>query len=533
MIQEMESQFVKHIPCLKCGSKDNNSLYSDGHTFCFGCETWAAGNGDKTSVRKTMPKEVSEVLEGTVVGSLKDRGLTKDTLKKFGVRLSVSNGLPTRHHYPYHNSSGDIIAWKVRQVPKTFHAEGNIKDAGLFGQQVFPAGGKKLTLCEGELDALASYQMRGSSWPTVSIKTGAASAYTECKKAFEYLNSFEEIIINFDNDEPGKKAAKEVASLFPKKAKIFQGQLKDACEYLKDHKSKEYVSEWWNAKEYRPDDILSGEAMWDIVTQERAEATAHYPWSGLQAMTFGIRTSEMTTVLAGTGVGKTQFLREISQHVFNSTEHNLGLIYLEETKWLTGRGPMSIYMNRPLHLPTTTYTDEELREAHDATWGTDRLFTLSDSWSDNSIDYIMDKITYLAVGCDCKFIVLDHISFLVSDQSGDERKMLDEIAHKLKAATVDLDINLHIIAHARRQTGKPLEEGGQVSLSDIRGTAGIGQLSNLVMGLERDGQNEDPIIANTTTVRIVKNRFSGKTGVAARLFYDEFTGRMTEVYDDE
>jgi len=31
------SVFIKHIPCDSCGSRDNAGLYSDGHTYCFGC----------------------------------------------------------------------------------------------------------------------------------------------------------------------------------------------------------------------------------------------------------------------------------------------------------------------------------------------------------------------------------------------------------------------------------------------------------------------------------------------------------------
>lgn len=526
-----ESKFLHHTPCPSCNSKNNNALYDDGHTYCFGCETWRGSDRQIVPGKKETPlsKEVESYLEGTVVGSLNDRGITKDTMKKYGVRLSVSNNIPTKHHYPYTNSHGDIVAWKVRGVPKTFHVEGDINAAGLFGQDVFPAGGKKLTLCEGELDALASFQIRGSKWPTVSIPQGAPSAYKYCKKNFEYLNSFEEIFIDFDNDEQGQKAAKEVASLFPKKARIKRGVLKDACEYLRQGKEQLYTQEWWDAKEYKPDDILFGEALWDIVNTKDNVSFFQYPWSGLNYMTYGGRAGEMVTVLAGTGVGKTTFLREITHGVFNTTTESLGLIYLEETKKETTLGPMSMQLSRPMHLPDAIYTPAEKRQAFDETWGTKRLYTLSDSWSDNSLEYIVDKITYLVKGCDCKYIVLDHISFLVSDQHGDERKMLDEIAHKLKAATVELNIHLCIIAHARRTAGKPLEEGGKVSLSDIRGTAGIGQLSNIVMGLERDGQNEDSILKNTTRVRVVKNRFSGRTGLACNLLYDETSGRMTEV----
>ena len=39
-----DSEFVSHLPCEKCGSSDANSLYSDGHTYCFSCNTYANTN---------------------------------------------------------------------------------------------------------------------------------------------------------------------------------------------------------------------------------------------------------------------------------------------------------------------------------------------------------------------------------------------------------------------------------------------------------------------------------------------------------
>lgn len=38
------SQFQKHEPCFKCGSRDNLARYSDGHGYCFGCGYWEPGN---------------------------------------------------------------------------------------------------------------------------------------------------------------------------------------------------------------------------------------------------------------------------------------------------------------------------------------------------------------------------------------------------------------------------------------------------------------------------------------------------------
>jgi len=50
----------------------------------------------------------------------------------------------------------------------------------------------------------------------------------------------------------------------------------------------------------------------------------------------------------------------------------------------------------------------------------------------------------------------------------------------------------------------------------------------MVLGLERNGQADDPIERNTTHVRVLKNRFCGTTGKACALLYDAKTGRMEE-----
>ena len=63
----------------------------------------------------------------------------------------------------------------------------------------------------------------------------------------------------------------------------------------------------------------------------------------------------------------------------------------------------------------------------------------------------------------------------------------------------------------------------------LRGSHSIAQISDSVIALERDQQATDPVKANTTTVRVLKNRYAGETGVATYLLYDKDTGRMQEI----
>jgi twinkle protein len=194
---------------------------------------------------------------------------------------------------------------------------------------------------------------------------------------------------------------------------------------------------------------------------------------------------------------------------------------------------MSLSAGKPLHLPTTDYTQDEWDNSFEETLGTGR-YVFFDSFGSNNIDTIIDTIKYMCHACGCKYIFLDHISILVSDQSaGDERKALDEIATKLKTLTIELDIWLGMVSHSKRPSGKPHEEGGHTSLSELRGTAAIGQLSNMVLGLERNGQDSDLYLRNVTLIRVLKNRFSGLTGPACHLHYERDTGRLTQIDDPD
>ena len=141
----------------------------------------------------------------------------------------------------------------------------------------------------------------------------------------------------------------------------------------------------------------------------------------------------------------------------------------------------------------------------------------------------MSQIRYLAKAMDCKWIILDHLSIVVSSQEGgDERKNIDAIMTKLRTLVQELGVGLFLVSHLKRSSGQAHEDGGKISLSELRGSQSIAQLSDIVLGLERDQQNDDEVVRNTTTVRVLKNRYTGLTGPACYLKYDKVTGRMLE-----
>lgn len=472
----------------------------------------------------TQPVENIKV--SGVIASIPDRKLDRKVVDIYKVLQEGTN-----HKYPYYKD-GKVIAVKTRYPNKEFSVQGQINQAELFGQNTFPAGGRTLTIVEGELDALSAHQMLNE--PVVSV-TSASSAVSDLKRNYEYVDSFKQIVIAFDNDKVGQEAAKKAAGLFdPKKVRLMKMSLhKDPSDYLVKGNIREFYESHKTSAPFTPDGIVAGSSIYDLLLKKPEYQAIQYPWKGVQDYTYGLRTGELVTIIAGTGVGKTQVMRELVHSILTGTENNIGVLFLEEPIRDTGLGLMSIHANKRLFLPDTEYTKEEFDAAYMATIGSNRLF-LYDSFGSNSIDKILSTIRFLVRSLDCRYIVLDHISIVVSDQgSGDERRALDEIATKLKTLTVELNICIIMAAHLKRgSNGQSHEEGGQVSLSDIRGTAGIGQLSNIILGLERNTQADDPSERHIVRVRVVKNRFNGMTGLATHLRYQPGSGRLLEEEPD-
>jgi twinkle protein len=254
----------------------------------------------------------------------------------------------------------------------------------------------------------------------------------------------------------------------------------------------------------------------------------------LNKLTYGIRHGELVTITAGSGLGKSQLLREIVWHLLGNTDENVGLMFMEEGIRKTGLSMMSLAANKPLHLPDTISDEEERKDAFERTLGTGRLY-LFNHFGSNNIDTIVNRVRYLAKALNCKYIALDHISLVVSSQeNGDERKAIDELMTKLRMVVQETFITLFVVSHLKRPDGgKGHEEGAVTSLAQLRGSASIAQLSDMVIGLERNGQAEDLMERNTTRLRVMKNRYNGDCGPACALLYNRQTGRMLEVEDVE
>ena len=517
-----DSEFIKHLPCTHCSSSDGMALYSDGHTFCFVCNTTTRDNGntvlDTSDVR-------SDLLQGKFI-PLPKRKLTLETCKKWDYAIAEYNN-ETVQVATYYDKNKKPVFQKVRFKNKEFKTIGDINKATLYGQHLWNSGGKILCVCEGEIDTLSLSQLFNHKYAVVGIPNGVNGAVKSLKKQLEFLESFEQVIFFMDQDDAGQECAKKSAELLSVgKAKIATFELKDVNEMLVSGLGADVIKAMWEAKTHRPDGVVAGEELWEVIRKEDEKATAFYPYEGLNRKLFGIRKREIVTICGGSGIGKSLMTKEIAYHLIKAGKR-IGIISLEESLKRTCEGIIGLHLNKPIHINRDNVSETELLQAYKETIGNGNVF-LYDHWGSVEEDTIINKIKYFAKALDIEYLFIDHISIIVSGlETNDERKTIDLLMTKLRALTEQLNIGVIIISHLKIPEGnKDHTDGLKTSLGQLRGSGSIGQLTDICIGCERSTSDVED--SKKTTVRILKNRFAGITGVGTTLKYNSDTGRLQE-----
>ena len=527
------------LPCPECTSTDAYHVYEDEddkiHGYCFSCELWQGDEATKKYLSEGVDKPrkvcypitLSNTISNTRVNTTMDtnnsntkvvpkvyRGISKATLEFFGVYQDESTIV-----FPYKDAK------KHRSLKqKDFWIEGDFANSPMFGSTHFNSGSAKtITITEGELDAMSVFEMMGK-FPVISVKS-ASTAARDCANQHEFINSFDKIVLCFDNDDPGSKAQEKVAKLFNVNKVYFMSleKYKDANEFLQNGAIKEFQSIWWNARKYTPKGIVSSFSdIAELLKKKDTTTIAEYPFPSLQEMTYGMREGESVLWKAQEKIGKTEILRAIEYHVLKTTDHNIGIIHLEEEEKRSVAGLVGYELKKPAHLPDSGISDSDILETYkQIVKDKERIYLYSHFGSDDP-DTILNAIRYLAGCCDCKVIFLDHISMVVSGNKdeGDERRKLDRISTELAQMCRELKFNLQFVSHVN-------DEG------QTRGSRYIAKTADLIISLERNKTSEDPFIRNRTDLTIEGNRFASKSGPAGKLLFDPETFTLTERTKEE
>ena len=541
----------------KDAAGDNLVRYKDGSAFCFSCRhhekspNQTGEHKERAHVEKRSGATVKSLDSISSIASdgLPERGISGETCEKYGVRVSVDEetGENTIHYYPYYKGT-HIVAYKQRRLPKSFSFIGSERGAMLFGQPLFESQRRKiLFITEGELDCLSVCDLlaaQGKDWPVVSIRNGADANGTikpELKDNVEFLSKFEKIVLAFDNDGPGETYAYAVADWLCTITSV--GIMSLAKTECKDHNEalmEEKWEEWWDAfrngtRVYQPQSIVQASEITLEQLMEVPDKGFEFPWKGLNDVYKGLRKGELTTVVAGSGCGKTTVIREITHYAAVNGGATFGYMSLEETVEDSLRNFIAIDCNVPpgrLKFHPDCIPHDAYAEAH-RYFTQSGMFTFFDSSRYLDFDALMNKVRYFALAVACDFLVIDNLTLVAARSAEqDERKAIDKVMASLAGICESTGMGIILVNHLKRVPGRSPNNGGMIEIGDLRGSGSIEAFSNNIIAIERDQQNEDESVKNQSLVRSLKNRLFGVTGLCCKLQYETHTGRLRELTDE-
>lgn len=539
--------------CPKCADEGRDSkgtnatIYADGGMFCHAGHGRISGKSE-VQMETAAPSKVSvQDCMSNPVGHDPARGIHEDIVKKYDIRMDfdTTTGKPKRVYYPYY-SDGKVVGVKTRILPKeAFFVSGKL--SGLFGKQAaspHPKGA--LILVEGEEDALAiATMLKGTPaeiHDCLSIPNGANTdgrMDPDVQRDLDFIRRYSKVFLALDQDDPGRATSKKLAgwlSGFIPDIRTVELPAKDASDCLTRGLVQETIRAFKSAKQFKPDGIIHGSEISVSDLVRAAPKGFDTPFPSLNEKLHGVRKGEILTVCAGSGIGKSTLVREIAYDLV--VRHGLSVchIALEDVVESTAASyvamdndvPSALFRCTPGIIPLAKVEDSMDRTVR-------RMYFFNHFGSIDSGEFKEKLLYYARSGVD--FIVLDHLSMVISGSDvQNERKEIDKIMTDLAQMVVQTGVGLINVVHLKRResrdAGKSLNEGGSVSLTDLRGSAALEQLSWGVIAMERDQQAADGS-EDYSTLRVLKNRTWGFTGKAGRVQYSHKTGRMVSAKEEE
>ena len=556
-IKISKGKCVEKLPH-SCGSRRGLQVFQkeDGSYdgFCFSCGTavtdpykdkpegYKPAYNPKTD--EEIQEEIDEVKEFQTV-ALKDRGLSKESLEHFGIKIGLSevDGVtPTSHFYPYYKGD-ELKGFKCRVIEgKKFFSIGSVKDVDLFGwHQAVLSGGKKLFVTEGEMDAVALYQIfravnKGTKYESnipaiVSLAHGSGSAVKELLKHREMIfMHFKEIVLVFDQDKPGEEAVEAVLKVFPEGVSVAHLPRKDANQCLLEGVSKAaYNAVAFNSVKPKNTRLVLADSLFEEA--KAAPAIGYpWPWESVTKKTRGIRLGETIYIGAGQKQGKSEIVNTLAAHFIKELDWPVLLAKPEESNKKSVKLVAGKIVGKIFHDPNVPFDEASYDEACDLM--RNKLFLIN-LYQHLGWETLKADIRAAAME-GCKAIFIDPITNLTNGMSAaDANTRLQEIAQELSAMALDLNVVIFIFCHLRNpDAGPPHERGGEVLSSQFAGSRAMARSCNLMFGLEG---NRDPHLnpeeRNVRTLVLLEDREFGEVG-RFKLYWDRATSLFNEIGEE-
>lgn len=509
--------------------------------------------------------------------AIPERGIDQLTAEKYEIRTKLHNDEDKvlAHYFPYYDATGrNVIGYKKRDLTKSkkesFSAVGDVSvKSPFFGNQTLGRDRTKLYVCEGEYDAaclhrLLTHYQKTKGKPehadkqihVVSIGAGTANAEEFCLNNMDTLQTYREVVLVFDNDKAtpaekmkgiikGQDAVEIVAlALHDLNIKYVKLPMKDVCEMYSAKRGLECCQQvLFNALEYSPESLITfegGDEEVDFLSEALPKGKQVGFLPKLSSMMRGIRTHELTTLLAATGSGKSTLSKQVAFDLVKNHGIKVANFFLEEGVKNCMQDYIALYHGvRPAAFKQdpSMLTREQITEARD--WMKENMMFYDCGHGNNLKPEAVARMVKHCAILGYEFLVFDHISYVISGaDGGNERRMIDNMMTELASIARAYPIHIWLVAHIKRNDkyDKPKEKNEETGNMDVvyphwmpvkkedgRNSGAFEQISWNIVCLENQIVDED---GNKGDARLVlrKNRVWGDLGVCDLMHYDKTKG---------
>lgn len=574
------SSIIGDEACPACQETGHDSgsnhlmIFADGGKFCGKSQYHKSGepyivrSGDEDSSgevcegKRDIPRKSTksygpstDEVNGYPTKAIPLRGLTEETCAHFGIKVGFSEvDRSVQVMYNPVEKDGKLVAYQFKNfsIPKgePYHIgstakKGEVTLADLFGESKCSTASKKLIVTEGQPDAGAAFQMLydyskikfpDGRYPpnVVSLPSGASVDKNgkgiinkDVLRKKDFFMQFEEVILCLDQDTPGQAVTATITDwLGSDRVKCMKMSEKDANDMLLAKKSKEFINSFFHAAVYKPPSLITVGDIYEEAIKMPVFGRP-FPWPSLTAATYGRRGGEGFMIAAGVKIGKSEWLNQLVAYIVENEPGNRPLIIKgEEIPGLTAKKVAGKIFHKNYHDPTADFTQEELIASMDKVRDSFFMYQGKNGliWED------CKSVIRSAVMEGCKDVFIDPLTcFVDGTDPGLGDTFLKGMVRDIDNMAKDLDFTYYIFCHLNNPPpgSKPHEEGGKVRSNQFTGSKIMIRAGSYIIGLERNKQDSDPVLRNTTLLRVIDDRMFGKYAEFP-IYYDTTTGDYLE-----
>ena len=472
----------------------------------------------KDMIDKPEPVISRQVTKSTYRGV---RGIDPDVCELYGIQLQLdSEGSPVRYAFKWPSN----VKYRGYDEKKFWLKEREgLHD--LFGPDFNAGSSNRLYITEGEFDAASLYQILGKTFPVKSLPSATVSD-SFVKKNYDYINSFKEVVYAGEQDAAGKTAAEKLYELFPSKFfYVAMSKHKDANEFLMEGAKDDLLWAARKPQRFSPDNFYMGDDdIKDTILRENPYSYVPTGHSGLDNKIRGLVKGGLTFVKAPRGGGKTEMVRFFECGLLKDPDVRIGLMHMEEMRSTTYRAMATYEMGvnvRTKEDAASNGISEDAVISAAQKIADDRTVIFELRSHDDPLK-LLDYVRMAATVYGVDYVFIDHVqrlAYLSQGGADGATSLLTSIGSRMAQLAKELDIGVIFISQVnddgRTKYAGSLEEEAIICLK-----------------LERDTENDDEDIRNTTHFIVDKNRPFSKLGNAGSILYDPKSTILSEEHYD-